>query len=118
MNSSEKLGLLYLLFSLITMTALFFLLIVWLIPWIIRQINYEICTYKTIIIDDRADVVYSQGRYLVNSYMIYLLSFKSEDGEIIELSLPLKEYRKYNVGDVGELTFQGDKFIEFIKTQN
>lgn len=118
MNSNENLSLLYVLFILIIMPSLFFLLILYGIPWVIRQINYEVCTYGTIIVDDRADVMYSQGRYLVNSHIIYLLSFKFEDGEIIEFSLPLKEYKKYNVGDVGELTLQGDKFIKFTKTQN
>lgn len=63
-------------------------------------------------------MIFSQGRYLVNSHMIYLLSFKFEDEEIIEFSLPLKEYKKHNVGDVGELTFQGAKFISFTKIQD
>ena len=47
--------------------------------------------------------------------MSYLLSFKLEDGEIIVLSLSPKEYTKHNVGDVGDLTFHGDKFINFKK---
>jgi hypothetical protein len=47
--------------------------------------------------------------------MIYLLSFKLGKGEVIELSLPLKEYKKHNVGDIEDLTFHGDKFISFIK---
>lgn len=115
MNSNDNIALLYVIFILVVIPCLFFMLIVWGIPWIIRQLTYEVCTYKTIIVDDKADVISSQGRYLVNSNMIYLLSFKFEDGEIIEFSLPLKDYKKHNVGDVGELTFQGDKFIKFIK---
>ncbi|WP_309245185.1 DUF2500 family protein [Clostridium sp. CF012] len=62
--------------------------------------------------------MFSQGRYLVNSSIIYLLSFKFEDEEIIEFPLPHKEYKKHHIGDVGELTFQGDKFIRFIKIQD
>ena len=118
MNSNQNITIIYLTLVFIGIPLLFFLLIVWGIPWIIRQLTYELCTYKTIIIDDRADVIFSQGRYLVNSHMIYLLSFKFEDEEIIEFSLPLKEYKKHNVGDVGELTFQGDKFISFTKIQD
>ncbi|MBU3144698.1 DUF2500 domain-containing protein [Clostridium sp. CF012] len=47
-----------------------------------------------------------------------MLSFKFEDEEIIEFPLPHKEYKKHHIGDVGELTFQGDKFIRFIKIQD
>ncbi len=112
MNSNENIAFLYIVFSFLVIPFLFFLLIVWGIPWIIRQLTYEVCTYKTIIVDDRVDVNFSQGRYLVNSNMIYLLSFKFEDEEIMEFSLPLKHYKKLNVGDVGELTFQGYKFIK------
>ena len=115
MNSNENIALIYVVFSFLVIPFIFFLLIVWGIPWIIRQLTYEVCTYKTIIVDDRVDVNFSQGRYLVNSNMIYLLSFKFEDEEIMEFSLPLKDYKKLNVGDVGELTFQGDKFIKFVK---
>ena len=50
--------------------------------------------------------------------MIYLLSFKFEDDEIIEFSLQRKEYKKHHIGDVGELTFRGNKFISFIKIQD
>ena len=119
MNSNENF---LLLFFLSAMTILFMILLILLIffgiPWIIRQLYYEVCTYKTIIVGDRAEVMYSQGRYLPSGHVIYLLSFKFEDGEIIEFSLPLKDYKKHIVGDVGELTFQGDKFIKFIKIQN
>ncbi|MCB2312984.1 DUF2500 domain-containing protein [Clostridium tagluense] len=118
MNSNEKITMIYLMFVLVGIPVLFFILIVWGIPWIIRQLTYEVCTYKTIIIDDKADVIFSQGRYLVNSSIIYLLSFKFEDEEIIQFSLPRKEYKKHHIGDVGELTFQGDKFISFIKIQD
>ena len=117
MNSNENLTTIYLMFVLVGIPVLFFILVVWGIPWIIRQLTYEACTYKTIIIDDKADVIFSQGRYLVNSSMIYLLSFKFEDEQIIEFSLPRKEYNQHHIGDVGELTFQGDKFISFIKIQ-
>jgi hypothetical protein len=118
MNSNENLTMIYLMFVLVGIPVLFFILIFQGIPWIIRQLAYDICTYKTIIIDDKSDVIFSQGRYFVNSSIIYLLSFKFEDEEIIEFSLTHKEYKKHHIGDVGELTFQGDKFISFIKIQD
>ncbi len=118
MNTNENLTMIYVMFVLVGIPVLFLVLIVWGIPWIIRQLNYEVCTYKTIIIGDKTDVIFIQGRYLVNSSLIYLLSFKFEDEEIIEFSLPYKEYKKHQIGDVGELTFQGNKFISFIKIQD
>jgi len=97
---------------------LFITAIVFGIPWIIRKLSYDISIYTTTIVDDKVNVISSQGRNIVNSYMIYLLYFKFEDDEIIEFSLPRKEYKKHHIGDVGELRFQGDKFISFIKIQD
>ena len=115
MNANENISLIYVMFIFVGIPLLFFILIIWGIKWVIRQLTSEVCTCRTIIIDDKADVIFSQGRSFVNSYMSYLLSFKLEDGEIIVLSLSPKEYTKHNVGDVGDLTFHGDKFINFKK---
>jgi hypothetical protein len=118
MNSNENITMIFVVLVLVVIPTLLFLLIFYGIRWIIRQLTSEVCTNKAIIVNDRADVVFSQGRDRMNSYNIFLLSFKLENGEIIELALPFREYKKHNINDVGDLTFQGDKFISFTKIED
>ena len=117
MTFNENIIMISWIFCLVGSTVLLFMSIVFGIPWIIRNLTYDLSIYKTTIVDDKVDVVFSQGRNFVSSNMIYLLSFKFEDDEIVEFSLPCKEYKKLHIGDVGELTFQVDKFIRFKKIQ-
>ncbi len=47
MNYNENLTMIYIMFVLVGIPLLFFILIVLAIPWIIKQLTYEVYTYNS-----------------------------------------------------------------------
>ena len=61
--------------------------------------------------------VHNGPRVGVDSYSetSYYATFEFESGDRLELCVPKSEYGYLVEGDVGELTFQGTRFLSFIR---
>ena len=70
-----------------------------------RNYNSPVLTVFANIVGERADVR--------NGYTYYYITFQVESGHRMELSVVHTEYGMLAQGDVGRLTFQGDKYMGF-----
>ena len=60
------------------------------------------------------DVTGAQG-YTTSSSTWYYVTFEVESGDRIEFSVSVKEYGLLDEGDVGKLTFQGTRYLSFVR---
>lgn len=55
--------------------------------------------------------------YLIEHRDIFLLFFLTENEELLEFNMPNKfDWDWYNEGDLGNLTYQGTRFLKFERT--
>lgn len=48
-------------------------------------------------------------------YMEFFVDFKLEDGTVVQLKVPQKQFARIREGDIGSLSFREHKFIKFKK---
>ncbi len=82
---------------------------------IIEQRKKPIQTVRATLISKRMDprTSVSSKEGVSNFYVIYYLVFKLENGEEIEFLVKLKEYAIILEGNIGKLTFKGNRYIKF-----
>jgi len=87
-----------------------FLIIRGISIWISNN-NAEIMTRRCKIVDKRTEVWGGSGESSVSTN--YFITFEFEDNTRKELQVKANDYGLFVVGDVGELTYRGTRFLNF-----
>lgn len=67
------------------------------------------------VISKRISVTHNNSQNHLSTYTTYYVTFEFENNERLELKVPGKEYGLMVEGDTGTLSFQGTRFISFIR---
>ncbi|MBD3922942.1 DUF2500 domain-containing protein [Paenibacillus sp. PR3] len=84
-----------------------------LISWTSNN-RAEVIKKKCKVVDKRTEVWGGSGDSSANTN--YHITFEFEDRSRIELQVRGDRFGLYVVGDIGELTYQGTRFVEFVRT--
>lgn len=100
---------------------LFFALVAGLIIFVIvksvsqsaRNRNSPILTVEARVVAKRADVSGGAGDSMAHTW--HYATFEVESGDRMELSVSGEQYGMLAEGDAGRLTFQGTRFVDFMR---
>lgn len=77
-------------------------------------------TVQAKVVSKRMDVSYhhhGDDHMMDSSSTFYYVTFEVKSGDCLELAVNGKEYGMLVENDIGELTFQGTRYIEFVRTR-
>ena len=77
-------------------------------------------TVQAKVVSKRMDVSYhhyGDDHMMDSSSTFYYVMFEVKSGDCLELAVNGKEYGMLVENDIGELTFQGTRYIEFVRTR-
>ncbi|MBE6613502.1 MAG: DUF2500 domain-containing protein [Ruminococcaceae bacterium] len=73
-------------------------------------------TVPATVVAKRSDVRHRHHDHHTHYHSYYFATFQVESGDRMELELDGSEYGLLVEGDTGELTFQGTRFLGFVRT--
>lgn len=85
-----------------------------------RNNNSPVLTVESQVVAKRMDVRHyhhNHNNTSVNSSTTYYITFQVQSGDRLELVVPDEEYGLIVEGDFGNLTFQGSRFLNFIRAR-